>query len=61
MKKRKNEITYDDAAKLLGCCSRNVRHLVKRHRIQPIRYGHRTVVFPIEKILRLKAQLVLGI
>jgi excisionase family DNA binding protein len=61
MKKPKNEITYDQAAKLLGCCSRNVRNLLKRHRIEPIRYGHRTVRLPIEKIARLKAQLVLDI
>lgn len=61
MKKRKNEITYDEAAEILGCSSRNVRNLVKRHRLEPIRYGHRTVVFPVEKIIRLKAQLVIGL
>jgi excisionase family DNA binding protein len=61
MKKIKNEITYDQAAKLLDCSSRNVRRLIKRHDVEPIRRGHRTVRFPIETILRLKAHLVLDL
>jgi excisionase family DNA binding protein len=60
MKKIK-EITYEEAAKVLGCSSRNVRRLIKRHKIDPIRYGHRTVRLPVEIIGRLRTQLVLDV
>lgn len=58
MKKRKKEITYDQAAKILDCSDRNGRRLIKHHGIKPIRYGYRTVRLPLEPILRLKAQLL---
>ena len=61
MKERKKEITYAGAAKILGCSGRHVRRLIKRHSIEPIRRGHRTVRFPVETIIRLKAQLVLDL
>ncbi len=52
--KKINELTYDQAAQVLGCSSRNVRRLINRHGIKPIRRGYRTVRLPAEKIARLK-------
>ena len=52
------EITYDQAADLLNCSPRNVRRVVRRNGIKPIRRGHRTVRLDGEKILRLKLSLV---
>ncbi|HXC36822.1 MAG TPA: helix-turn-helix domain-containing protein [Candidatus Acidoferrales bacterium] len=61
MKKRKKQITYDQAAKVLDCSPRNVRLLIKRHGIEPIRLGHRTVRLPLETIIRLRTRLVLDL
>jgi len=56
--RNRKEITYDQAALVLGCSSRNVRRLIKRHGIEPIRKGYRTVRLPAEKITNLKLQLI---
>lgn len=54
------EITYDVAAIALHCSPRNVRRLLKRHRIITIRRGHRTVRLPAEKIGRLVIELAIN-
>ncbi len=54
------EITYDVAAIALHCSPRNVRRLLKRHRITTIRRGHRTVRLPAEKIGRLVIELAVN-
>ena len=59
MKKVKDEISYDVAADVLGYSSRQTKRLIIRNGIKPIRYGHRTVSLPAEKILRLKLKLVM--
>jgi len=56
--KTHKEITYEQAALVLGCSSRNVRRLIKRHGIEPIRKGYRTVRLPAGKIAVLKLNLV---
>ena len=58
MKKPKKEITYDQAAELLRCSPRNVRRILQRHGVQPIRRGHRTVTLAAEKIAALVIQLI---
>ena len=58
MKKTEDEISYDQAAGILGCSGRNVRRVIKRNGIEPIRRGHRTVSLHAEKIIRLKFKLV---
>jgi hypothetical protein len=59
MKKNKDEINYDVAADVLGYSPRQTRRVIIRNGIKPIRYGHRTVALPAEKILRLKLKLVM--
>jgi hypothetical protein len=59
MKKIKDEISYDVAADVLGFSPRQTRRVIIQHGIKPIRYGHRTVKVPAEKILRLKLELVI--
>jgi excisionase family DNA binding protein len=54
------QLTYEDAALALHCSPRNVRRLLKRHRINTIRIGHRTVRIPSEKIGRLVVKLALS-
>ena len=53
-----NELTYDQAADILGFGPRHVRRVLQRNGIRPIRHGHRTVGLPEEKIYRLKIKLV---
>jgi excisionase family DNA binding protein len=52
------QLTYEDAALALHCSPRHVRRILKRHRITPIRIGHRTVRIPAEKISRLIIKLL---
>jgi excisionase family DNA binding protein len=60
MARIKKQLTYDDAAVALRCSPRHVRRLLKKHRIEPIRLGHRTVRFPAEKISELVIKLLPG-
>jgi hypothetical protein len=54
------EITYDQAAVLLRCSPRNVRRLIRRHNIDPIVRGHRTVRLDAGKITRLSLTIMLN-
>ena len=51
-------LTYEDAAIALQCSPRNVRRILNKHRIEPIRIGHRTVRIPAEKLSRLIIKLL---
>jgi hypothetical protein len=53
MKNKTKELTYDQTAKALGCSPRNVRRVLARHRVKPIRHGHRTVGIPADVVARL--------
>jgi hypothetical protein len=55
--KKKKELTYEGAAKFIGCTSRHVRRLLKRFNEKPIRRGHRTVRIPLAAAVRIKVQL----
>lgn len=52
------EITYEQAARALRCSPRHVRRVLRRNGVQPIVHGHRTIRFPLEKVLRLTIKLV---
>ena len=54
------QLTYEDAALALRCSPRNVRRILKKHRIKPIRLGHRTVRLPAGKIGRLVIELAMN-
>jgi excisionase family DNA binding protein len=58
--KKISELTYDEAAEVLGCSSRHVRRVINRYKIKAIRRGHRTVRLPAEKIAQLKIQLTVA-
>lgn len=51
------KITYDEAASLLECSPRHARRVLQRNGVKPIRLGYRTVLFPFDKIMRLKITL----
>lgn len=38
-------LTYEDLAARWGCCGRQVRRICRRIGLQPMRLGHRTVMF----------------
>lgn len=57
---KKVELTYEQAAKVLGYSDRQSRRLIKKHGIKPIRYGYRTVKLPADKIAALKIQLTIA-
>jgi hypothetical protein len=57
MKVKNKELTYEGAAKFIGCSSRHVQRLLKRFGEKPIRRGHRTVRIPLEAAIRIKVQL----
>ena len=54
------EVTYDEAAKILRCSPRHVRRVLRRNGVKPIVRGHRTVRFPLEKVARLQIAIVLS-
>jgi len=51
------EITFDEAAALIGCTPRYVRIIIKQHAnlCTPIRYGHRTVKLALPEVLAVKS------
>jgi hypothetical protein len=51
------EITYNDVARILEVSPRHARRIIHAHNLAPIRYGHRTVRFQINRILKLKIKL----
>lgn len=57
LKPQSNEITYDEVASLLKCTPRHARRVIRLNKVKPSIYGHRTVRFPIEKIIELKRTL----
>ncbi len=54
------QVTYEEAAIALQCSPRNVRRILKKHRIKTIRLGHRTVRLPAEKIGKLVVELAIN-
>jgi excisionase family DNA binding protein len=51
------QLTYEDAAQVLGYSPRHVRRILKKNGISPIRRGHRTIRLPADKIGRLAVKL----
>jgi excisionase family DNA binding protein len=51
-------LTYRQTARALKCSARHVRRLLKKHHIDPIRIGYRTVRVPADKVGRLVIRLV---
>jgi excisionase family DNA binding protein len=58
MKNRNQELTFNQAAEVLGCSPRHVRRLFIRNGIKPIRRGYRTVRIPSIVVVKLKLQLI---
>lgn len=48
------EITYQQAADLLGCSPRNARRIIRRSNVKTIRRGYRTIRFVRAEIVALK-------
>ena len=58
--KTENRITYNAAAKLLGCCPRTVRRLVDNKLLTVRRLGHRTVDLDRAQVIKIKPLLAKG-
>jgi hypothetical protein len=56
------EITYEQASKILEYCPRRTRDVLKKYReLCPIlKYGHKTVRFPLDGVLAVRAAIVEG-
>jgi hypothetical protein len=55
--KNMNEITYPEAAAILGCSLRNAHRLIGRSNVNPIRYGYKRVRFKKTHIVKLKREI----
>jgi len=50
------ELTYCEAAQILGVSPRHCRRIVGQypHIIRPLRYGHKTVRLPLSQLVRVR-------
>jgi hypothetical protein len=55
-----SEYTYQQAAKIFQVTPRHMRRICRKHKIEPIVRGHRTVRLPAEKIEKLHIKFVLS-
>ena len=53
------ELTYDQAAEMFHVTPRHMRRICRKHKIEPIVRGHRTVRLPAGPIAKLHIKLVL--
>jgi len=53
------ELTYQQAALMFHVTPRHMRRICRKHKIDPIVRGHRTVRLPADKISKLHVKLVL--
>jgi hypothetical protein len=54
------ELTYQQAALMFHVTPRHMRRICRKHKIDPIVRGHRTVRLPADKISKLHVKLVLS-